>query len=160
MKQIYCEVCSAEEVQDLVGCSITAVLDTSGSDGEGLCFDCKDVDGNLVSFLVSEEGTFHLYNGKKKSITKSQLGELAMLTGCSDIDSVHFNRVDPMVETVIKAIGPNAANRVMTILKEIFPKLEVEETEWDLEGELHPMYQCSDPDYNLMIVVAVMPRKV
>ena len=39
-----------------------------------------------------------------------------MLAGCSDIDSVHFNRVDPLTEIVIKPIGPNAADRVLTIL--------------------------------------------
>lgn len=82
-----------------------------------------------------------------------------MLMGCSDIDSVHFHNTDPLTEIVIKAIGENAADRVLTMIKGFFPKLEISEDKWEFEGELQPMYQCSDSSYDLMIVVAVMTKE-
>ncbi len=149
------EVSGAEDIKALEGCTITSIT-AADDNGEGLCMDCKDDDGNLVSFLITEEGSWHFYNGGKKSITTEQLGEIAMLTGCSDIDSIHFNNSDPLVDIVIKAIGPNAADRVLTILKEIFPRLEVIETKLKSEGNILPMYQCSDLSYELRIYVAVI----
>jgi len=152
------EVSGAEEIKALEGCTITSV--TAADDaGEGLCFDCKDADGNLVSFLITEEGSWHFHNSGKKSITTEQLGEIAMLTGCSDIDSVHFHNTDPLTEIVIKAIGPNAADRVLKMIKGFFPKLEITEDKWEFEGKPQPMYQCSDSSYDLMIVVAVIPNE-
>ena len=151
------EVFSSKEIQGLVGCRITSVQG-HGTEGEGICMDCEDDAGNQVIFLISEDGSFHFHNGKKKNITVEQLGELAILTGCSDIESVHFNSADPLVEIIIKPIGSNATDRVLTLLRGTFPMLEVTEDKWDFEGELHPTYQCSDPDYNFTFTVAVMPE--
>lgn len=154
------EVYSIEEVQALVGCTITSVQSYVPDEDEGICIDCEDKDKNLVSFLIAEDGTWHFHNGKKKKITVGQLGEIAMLTGSSDIDSVHFLRVSPLTEIVIKPIGINAADRVLTILRRIFLSLEVRENKWDFEGELHPMHQCNDQSYDFAITVAVMPRNI
>jgi len=154
------EVYGAQDLKALNGCTINTVSGANGDESEGLYFDCKDEAGNLVSFLIMEDGSWHFHDSKKKSITVEQFGELAMLTGCSDIDSVHFNSVDPLIEIVIKPIGTKAADRVLTILRGIFPKLEVRGNEWDFEGELHPLYCCGDPGYNFIISVAVMPENV
>lgn len=119
-KIVMSEVHSAQELQALTGCTITTVSDAGRGDDEGLCLDCKDNDGNLVSFLILEDGSWHFHNGKKVSISADQFGELALLTSCPDIDSVHFNSANPFTEIVIRSIGPSAADRVLTILKGIF----------------------------------------
>lgn len=152
------EVSGAQDIQALVGCMVTAVTDTGEGNEEGLVLDCKDENGNLVSLLILEDGSWHFHDGKRENITAELLGELAMLASCSDIDSVHFNNVNPLLETIIKSIGANSANRVLTLLQEIFPRLEVRESEWDFKGKLHPMYCCTDPNYYLIITVAVMPK--
>lgn len=157
-KIIMHEVSSAEDIQALVGCTVTAVTDEVEGN-EGIFLDCKDAAGNRVCFDISE-GALHFYDSKRGGITVEQYGKLAILAGCTDIDSVHFNRVDPLTEIVIKPIGPNAADRVMIILKGIFPSLEVRESDWEFEGETCSMYCCSDPNYYFIITVAVMPRSV
>lgn len=156
------EVSAAEEIKALEGCTITSVFGNEDNEKEEwIGLDCKDKDGNVVSLVVSEDGTLHFYDSREKCITSDQLGELAMLAGCSDIDSVNFNNLDPLIEIIIKPIGPNAADRVLTILKEMFSGgLEINECKWNFERELHPMYQCSDPEGNLMISVAVMPKSI
>lgn len=154
----YSKVCSAQELQDLVGSTITSVQSYETVEDEGLYIDSEDEDGNLLSFLISGNGSWHFYNCRKRNITVEQIGQLAMLTECSDIDSVHFNRDTPFIEIVIKPIGTNAADRVLTVLRGIFPKLEVSKDKWEFKGEFQPMYQCDDPSYNFMITVAVMPN--
>ena len=154
------EVCDSQELVALVGCTVTAVTGADGDKGEGLCIDCKDEDGNFVGFLITEEGAWHFCDSRRKGITIEQYGKIAMLAGCSDIDTVHFNNADPLVEVVIKPIGNNAADRVVTLLKGIFPGLEVKERDWEFEGETQPMYGCSDPNYYLLINVAVLPESI
>lgn len=150
------EVFSAKDIQALVGCTITAIHPAEGE--EGALIISEDEAGDEVSFLIAEDGSWSFFDDKTKYLTPEQLGELAMLAGCSDIESVHFNNVDPMVEVSIKPVGANAADRVMAILGGIFPNLEVKESKWNFEDELHPMYLCSDSGYNLMITVAVLPK--
>lgn len=152
------EVFGAQAIQALIGCTVTAVSDAGEGNDEGIFLDCKDADSNRVCFSISEDGSWHFYNSKKKDTTVEQMCALAMLSGCSDIDSISFNNVDPLVEIVIKPIGTNAADRVLTMLREIFPNLEVRNDEWDFEGGLYPTYSCSDPGYNFIISVAVMPE--
>jgi len=152
------EVSSHKELQALKGCTITNVLGVDeNEDAGGVLLDCKDEYGNLVSLAISEDGSWRFFDSKRESITVEQFGEIAMLAGCSDIDSVLFNRVTPMIEIVIKPTGPKAADRVVAMLLFILPSMEVRESKWDFESELHPMYLCSDPNYNLIITVAVMP---
>ena len=150
------EVSGAQDVWALMGCTVTAITGADGDKGDGLILDFKDENDNLVCLSISEDG-MHFYDSKREDITVKQYGDLAMLAGCSDIDSVHFNNLDPLIEIAIKPIGPNAADRVMAILKEIFPTLEVNEAEWNFEGELQPMYLCSDQNYYFHITVAVLP---
>lgn len=149
------EVSGAQDIQALVGCTVTVVTDEV--DGEGIFLDCKDEGGNRVCFAISEDGSRHFYDSKREGITVEQYGELAMLAGCSDIDSVHFNRVDPLTEIVIKPTGTNSAVRVLEILRGIFKNLEVRESDWEFEGETGTMYLCSDPNYYFIITVAVVP---
>lgn len=158
-KIVMVEVSGAQDIQAMVGCTVTAVTD-EGKDNEGIILDCKDEAGNRVCFAISDDGSLHFYDSKKEGITVEQYGELAMLAGCSDIDSVHFNRVDPLTEIVIKPIGPNAADRVLTILRVVFPSLEVRESDWEFESETCPMYYCGDPNYYFIITVAVMPENI
>ena len=159
-KIVMSEVYGAQDLKALEGCTITSVTGLDEEGAEGVCIDCRSNDGNLVIFMIQEDGTMNFYNGKKKSITADQLGELAMLSGCSDIDSVHFNNLEPLVEIIIKPIGNNAADRVMTMLKGIFSGLGVRDAEWNHEGKRYPMYCCSDQDYNFHITVAVMPKDI
>ena len=152
------EVFSAKDLQPLVGCTITAIHPAEGE--EGALIISKDEAGDEVSFLISEDGSWSFHDDKTKYLTPEQFGELAMLAGCSDIDSVIFNNVKPLIEIVIKTLGPKTTDRVLIILGSLFSNLEVKESDWDFEGELHdllhPMYLCSDPNYNLMITVAVL----
>lgn len=159
-KIVMVEVCHHQELQALKGCVITHVLGVDeNEDAGGVLLDCKDENGNLVSLAISEDGSWHFYDAKMEGITAEQYGELAMLAGCSDIDSVHFNgMIGSLTEIVIKPIGPNSADRVLIRLRGIFSMLEVKEIEWDFEGEQHPMYCCSDPNYYFIITVAVMPE--
>lgn len=154
------EISGAQDIQALIGCTITAVTDAGEGNDEGIFLDCKDEAGNRVCFVISEDGSWHFYNGKKKSINAEQLGELAMLAGCSDVNSVHFNRVDPLTEIVIKPIGFNATDRVLTMLRRIFPSLIVSESEWNFEGELHQIHHCDDPNYDFVITIATMPGNI
>ena len=158
-KKIMYEVSSHKELQALKGCTITNVLGVDeNEDAGGVLLECEDKNGNEVSLCISEDGSWSFYDGGTKYLTNAQFGELAMLAGCSDVESVHFNNVDPLVEIAIKPIGTNAADRVLTILRGIFPMLKVVGSKWEFDGELHPMYLCSDPSYNLMIAVAVLPE--
>jgi len=84
MSQVY----SAEDLKALEGCTITSVTEPDEEDAKWVCIDCKDNDDNLVSFMILEDGSWHFHDSRKKSITAEQYGELAMLAGCSDIDSV------------------------------------------------------------------------
>lgn len=152
------EVHEAQELKALEGCIITSVTGPDEEGAEGVCIDCRDKDENLVSFMILENGSWHFHDGKMNSITVEQFGELSMLSGCPDIDSVHFHNVDPLIEIVIKAKGSNAADRVLTMLKGIFPMLVVSEDKWEFEGETQPMFQCSDPSYDVIIAVAVMEK--
>ena len=152
------EVCNHRELMALKGCIITNVLGVDeNEDAGGVLLECKNENGNEVSLCISEDGSLHFYNSKMEGITVEQWGELAMLAGCSDIDSIHFNGVDPLTEIVIKPIGNSAADRVMTILKGIFAGLEVEEADWECGADTQPMYLCSDQNYYFHITVAVMP---
>ncbi len=159
MKEIYREVCCAAELQRMVDCTITAVYGQGVDGDEGLCIDCLDKEGNSVNFLLTEEGTMHLYDSTKKSITAEQFGEIAMLAGCSDIDSINFNNAEPLIEIIIRVLGPNTADRVITILSGFFPRLQVSKSEWDFEGKPSFMYLCSDPDYDIAVTVAVIPKE-
>jgi len=150
------EVFSAKDLQPLVGCTITAIHPAEGE--EGALIISKDEAGDEVSFLISEDGSWSFHDDKTKYLTPEQFGELAMLAGCSDIDSVIFNNVKPLIEIVIKTLGPKTTDRVLIILRGIFPMLKVVGSKWEFDGELHPMYLCSDPNYNLMIAVAVLPE--
>ena len=150
------EVFSAKDLQPLVGCTITAIHPAEGE--EGALIISKDEAGDEVSFLISEDGSWSFHDDKTKYLTPEQFGELAMLAGCSDIDSVHFNTLAPMIEIAIKPIGVHAGDRVLTMLRGFIPNLEVVKSKWEFDGELHPMYLCSDPSYNLMIAVAVLPE--
>lgn len=68
MKQVYNEVHTAEDLKVLEGCKVTSVSAPDG--GEGLCIDCEDMEGNLVSFLVLRDGTWHLHEGENKQNVK------------------------------------------------------------------------------------------
>jgi len=152
------EVYGTQDLKALVGCMVNAVTDTDDGEGnEGISLDCSDENGNIVCLAISEDGSMHFYDEKREGITAEQCRELVMLAGCLDIDTVHFNNADPLIEIVIKPIGTNAADRVMTILKGIFPMLEVEESQWDYLHTLQPMYCCSDPNFYLIITVSVLP---
>jgi len=153
------EVCNHQELMALKGCTITSVLGVDENvDAGGVLLECKDENGNEVSLCISENGQWHFYDAKMMNITVEQFGELAMLADCSDIDSVHFNgMIGSLTEIIIKAIGPNSADRVLTILNDIFPMLEVKESEWNFEDVLYPMYCCSDPNCYIIVTVAVMP---
>lgn len=153
------EVYEVQELKSLEGCVITSVTGPYKEGDEGVCIDCRDKDENLVSFIVLGDGSWHLHNGKKKSVTAEQIGEISLLAGCSDIDSVHFHNVDPIIEAVIKVNSLNSADRVLTMLKESFPTMGAIEDKWEFEGKLQPMFQCNALDYDLMIVVAVMTKK-
>ena len=150
------EVFSAKDLQSLVGCTITAIHPAEGE--EGALIISNDEAGDEVSFLITEDGSWHFHDDKVKYLTPEQFGELAMLSGSSDVDSVHFNTLAPMIEIAIKPIGVHAADRVMALLRGFIPTLEVMESKWEFDGELHPMFLCSDPSYDLMITVAVLPE--
>lgn len=153
------EVCHYSELMALRGCTITDVLGVDeDEDAGGVLLECEDKNGNEVSFCINEDGSWHFYDAKVVNVTAEQLGELAMLTECSDINSVSFSNAASMVEIVIKPTGANAADRVITILGGSFPMLEVTESDWEFEGETCSMYLCGDPSYNLMITVAVLPE--
>jgi|GEM_PF-6858447 len=162
-KTVMCEVHSAEEVQALVGCTITTVSEPDDGDSEGLCLDCKDKDGNLVSFLIMEDGSWHWHNSKdfvKKNFTTEQYGAISQLVEDPMVDCVNINNFSPMLEIVIKVFGDRAANRVLTKINSIFPMLEIGgPSEWTFEGKPRPMYSCYDPTYIPSIVVGVMPDK-
>lgn len=158
-KIVMVEVCNHRELMSLKGCTITSVSGVDeNEDAGGVLLECKDDNGNEVGLCISENGQWHFYDSRMKNITAEQLGELAMLVDCSDIDSVHFNRLKPLIEIVIKPLGTDAAYRVLTIIEKMFPNIEAKEGEWDFEDEHRPMYLCSEPDYNLIITVAVMPE--
>lgn len=154
------EVHGTKELEALKGCLITGISRANEDEEQGLCLDCKDESGNLVSLVILGDGSMHFCDTKKENLTFTQLGELAMLTECSDIDSVQFNNADPLIEIVIKPIGVNSANRVIDLLRELFPKLQVCESKWNFEGEFHPMFSCCDPTYYLLINVAVLPKNI
>lgn len=151
------QVCDAQELKALEGCTITSITGGDGYRGEGLFLHCKNETGNRVDFLISEDESWHLYDSKMEGITAEQYGEIAMLADCQDIDFVHFHGMAPIIEIIIKPIGSSAADHVLATLRGIFPRLEVEETKWDFEGEQHPMYLCGDQNYYFTITVAVMP---
>lgn len=65
MKQVYCEVYSPKELQALDGCKIVQVYGIGADEDEGLCLDCQDKAGNLVSFLITEDGSWHPHEGKE-----------------------------------------------------------------------------------------------
>lgn len=146
------EVYSAQDLQALNGCTISAVYD-EGENDEYLCLDCKDVDGNLFSFSITKEGVWNFYDSSKKSMSVEQFGVLAELTRYSDIESVHFDSFDPFRRIVINTTSYNSADRVITVLKENFPMLVVHKREWEFECELHSKYHCCDPMYNFTIVI-------
>ena len=153
------EVSHYSELQALVGCTITDVEKVDPCEDAGGAFiRCYDKNGNEVSLCINEDNSWHFYDAKVVNVTAEQLGELAILAACSDIESVHFNNVDPLIGVVIKPIGMSAAGRVMTILRGIFPGLEVKESRWNFEGGVYLMYLCNDPNYYLNITVAVLPE--
>lgn len=162
-KIVYQEVCSAQELQALDGATITAVYGHGADEDEGLCIDC-DKDGNLVSLLILEDGTWHFHDSKdyvKKNLTIEQYGKLTKLIDDPMVDSVHVNNAAPTSEIIIKVFGRKTADRVLTEITCIFPMLEIGgESEWDFEGRPQPMFSCYDPEYSPTIVVAVMPEDV
>ncbi|HWQ40560.1 MAG TPA: hypothetical protein VN456_00820 [Desulfosporosinus sp.] len=157
-KIVMVEVCNHQELMALKGCTITDVLGVDkNEDAGGVLLECKDDNGNKVSFSILEDGSWHFYDSKMEGITAEQYGELAMLAECSDIDSVHFNgMIGSLTEIVIKVKGHNSADRVLTILRGIFKNLEIRESDWKFEGETCPMYLCSDPNCYFIITVALM----
>jgi len=155
------EIDSAQELQALDGCTITSVYGHGPDGDEGLCLDCQDEGGNLVSFLITEEGTWHLHDAKdyiKKNITLEQYGGIAQLFEKPMVDSICIRNLGHMVEIVIKVIGEERLEPIFTAIKGMFPMLEAIENRWNFEGEFYPMYCCGDPDYNLDISIAVMPE--
>lgn len=103
MKQIYAEIHSAEELKMLQGCKITSI--TGGDGGEDFCLDCADEAGNLVSFLILEDGTWHLYLGKpiqgtrngsltKDKILKLKPGREMDLHVAVDVTGMNVDEID------------------------------------------------------------------
>lgn len=155
------EAYSAEDLQALVGCTITDVTSsepTEPDENEMLSINCRDADGGLVSFLILGDGTWQFYDGKEEKAIIEQFGKLAMLTTYPDMNSVQFNSAWPLAEIVIKPKGVRSADRVITLLKEIFPVIEVIEDTWVFEGETLPIYHCDAESYDLTITVSVLPE--
>lgn len=63
MTQVCHEISSAQELQALVGCKVTSVTEANGD--EGICINCEDESRKLVGFLITEEGSWHLYRGEE-----------------------------------------------------------------------------------------------
>lgn len=151
------EVCSVQELSALSGCTMNAVYRLGEEKYEyeqQLCLDLMNKEGKLVAYFRLVNGAWHFH----KSITVDQVGELVKLIGCADIHSIHFNSfnsVNDLPVILIKPIGISAVDRVLTILRGIFPMLKVSESvsEWDFDGRLHTTHQCTDPSYNVTIVV-------
>lgn len=153
------EVCHYRELMALKGCAITDVLGVDeDEDAGGVLLECEDKNGNEVSLCISEDGSWAFYDGGTKYLTTEQYGRIVKLIEDPMIDSVHFNNVNPLTEIVIKPIGANAADHVMTMLRRIFPNLEVVKSKWEFDSEFPPMFLCSDSNYSLMITVAVLPE--
>lgn len=155
------EVCSAEEIQGLSGCTITNVSGPEDDGVGGVCLDCKDEAGNLVSFLIMEDGSWHFYDARdhvKKNLTLEQYGGIAQLFDHPMVDSICIKKLGSIAEIVIKVIGEERVEPIFAAIKGMFPMLEAIESRWDFEGEFYPMYNCGDPGYNLDISIAVMPE--
>lgn len=156
MREIY----ESSQLKNMEGCLITSVTGVNEEGDGGICIDCVDKDKNLISFISLSDGTLYFYDSKKKTITAQQFGDIALLSGCCDVDSVHFLNAKSFTEIIIKVISPNAAERVLAILKDIFPMLVVNLGDWEFEGDLQPMYLCNDRGYCIDITIAVMPAVV
>jgi len=154
------EVCCAEELQALNGCTITSVYGHGPDGDEGLCLDCQDEGGNLVSFLITEEGSWHIYDSKehaKKNLTFEQYGRIAYLFADAMVDSMYIRHLGPVADIVVKVVGQEAAARVLEDIKIMFPQLEVSESERTFEGENYPSYRCDIPNINLELALVIIP---